>query len=98
MLFLLALGISVNSLLSEILIGVLAIVLIYIIFKIGKSLLRLLLSIIANSILGFIAILALDYIFNLGIPLVLPVIISTAIFGLPAVGTMAILKLMGVAL
>ncbi len=98
MLFLLALGINASTLLSEIFIGVLAIALIYIIFKIGKSLLRLLLSIIANSILGFIAILALDYVFGFGIPLIIPIIVVTALFGLPAVGTIAILKIMGIPL
>ena len=71
---------------------------IYIIFKIGKNILKWIFGIVINSILGFLAIFLLNYVFNLGIPFNLPVIIATALFGLPAVGTLVILKLMGVAL
>jgi|GEM_PF-5165784 hypothetical protein len=68
---------------------------IYIVLKIGKNILKWVLGIVINSILGFIAIFLLDYIFHLGLPFNLPVVIATALFGLPAVGTLTILKLMG---
>jgi hypothetical protein len=70
--------------------------LIYIILKIGKGILKLIFGIIINSILGFAAIFLLDYSFALGIPFNLPILIVTALFGLPAVGTIVILKIMGV--
>ncbi|MCL5106279.1 MAG: hypothetical protein M1331_02715 [Candidatus Marsarchaeota archaeon] len=71
---------------------------VFLIFKLGKSLLRLIFGIIANSILGLLAIIVLDYIFNFKIPLILPIIIATALFGLPAVGTFIIMRLFGVPL
>lgn len=71
------------------------IALIYIILKLGKKFLKWIFGILINSILGFVAIFLLNYFFALGIPFTLPVILSTALFGLPAVGTIAILKAMG---
>lgn len=82
---------------EAILIALIALV-IFIIFKIGKSILKLIFGIIANSILGIIAIFALNYFFNLGIPLKIYTLIATALFGLPAVGTFVILRFFGVAL
>ncbi len=68
---------------------------VYIILKIGKRLLKWVFGIIINSILGFIAIFALNALFGLAIPFSLPVFIATALFGLPGVGTIVILKLAG---
>ena len=68
----------------------------YLIFKIGKVLLKLVIGIIANSILGIIAIVLADYFLNLGISLSLKLLIPIAIFGLPGVGTIVLLKLLGV--
>ncbi len=85
-----------STLISEvILIGLIALV-IFIIFKVGKSILKLVFGLIANTILGFIAIFALNFLFNLGIPIHIYTIIVTALFGLPAVGTLVILKFFGV--
>ncbi len=81
-----------NIIVELIIIALIGIV-IFLIFKFGKSLFKLIFGLIANSILGLIAILILDYIFNFKIPLILPIIISTALFGLPAVGTFIILRL-----
>lgn len=71
--------------------------LLWIIFKMGKSLLKVILGIIANSVLGVIAILVLN-LFNIGIPIALFTLIPVALFGLPAVGTLLILRLFSVVL
>ena len=86
---------SVMSLVGYAIVALVVLGLIYFLLKIGKGILKWVFGIVINSILGFIAIFALGYFFGVSIPLVLPVIIATAIFGLPAVGTMAILKVMG---
>ncbi len=86
---------SMMSLVAYAIVALVILGLIYFILKIGKGILKWVFGIVINSILGFIAIFALNYFFGIAIPLVLPVIIATAIFGLPAVGTMAILKAMG---
>ncbi|MCL4383779.1 MAG: pro-sigmaK processing inhibitor BofA family protein [Candidatus Marsarchaeota archaeon] len=73
-------------------------ILLFLIFKVGKSILRLIFGLIANSILGLIAIFALNYLFKMEIPINLAIILSTMIFGLPAVGTFVILHLFGIPL
>ena len=87
-----------GSIISEILIILAIALVVFIVFKVGKFLLKVIFGIIANSIMGFVVIFVVNYIFALGIPYSLPILISTALFGLPAVGTIIILKLMGVAL
>jgi|GEM_PF-1345918 hypothetical protein len=85
-----------STLISEvILIAIIAIIL-YVIFTVGKGLFKLLFGIIANSVLGLLAIFVLNYFFNLQIPIKLYVLIPTALFGLPAVGTFVILRFFGV--
>jgi hypothetical protein len=88
-------GIIGGALASEIILIIVIAAVLFLIFKIGKLLLKIIFGIIANSVLGVIAIFALDYFFSLGIPLGVPEIIASAIFGLPAVGTIVILKLFG---
>ena len=86
-----------NIIIELVIIAIIGLV-VFLIFKFGKSLLRLIFGIIANSILGLLAIIVLDYIFNFKIPLILPIIIATALFGLPAVGTFIIMRLFGIPL
>ncbi len=83
------LNITRDILVIALLIGVAVIT----IFKIPKIILKL----ITNSIVGIIAILALTYVFNVGIPLKTYVLIATALFGLPAVVIFSLLKVFGVA-
>ncbi|MDE1825538.1 MAG: pro-sigmaK processing inhibitor BofA family protein [Candidatus Micrarchaeota archaeon] len=83
-----------GSLTSEIVIVVAIIVVLLLIFRLGKFIIGLL----TNSILGLIAFFALNYLFGLGIPISLPIIVVTAIFGLPAVAIIVLLRLMGVPL
>jgi len=93
-----------STLFSEIIIVVIIAALLFVIFKLGKFILKLLFGIIANSILGIIAIFALNYFFALDIPVGLSAstglatLIATAIFGLPAVATFVILRFFGVPL
>ncbi|MCL4389365.1 pro-sigmaK processing inhibitor BofA family protein [Candidatus Marsarchaeota archaeon] len=85
-----------STLTSEIVLAVLIALVLFIIFKIGKFILKIIFGIIINSVVGIIAILALDYIFGLGIPIEIATMVPTALFGLPAVGTIIILKFLGV--
>ncbi len=88
-------ALSALAIVQYALVALVILVLIYLILKIGKNILKWIFGIVINSILGFIAIFILNAFFGLAIPFTLPIIISTAIFGLPAVGTIAILKVMG---
>ena len=84
-----------TTLLSEIVLVALIAVVLFVIFKIGGKILKIFFGIIANSILGVIAIFLLNYFFHMGIPLAIYTLIPTALFGLPAVGTLVILKFFG---
>ncbi|MDE1828023.1 MAG: pro-sigmaK processing inhibitor BofA family protein [Candidatus Micrarchaeota archaeon] len=90
--FPIALGI-LGSAASEIVLVVAIFLVLYIIFKLGKSIFGLL----TNSILGLISIFALNSLFGIGIPISWLTIIATALFGLPAVAVMVILRLFGIA-
>ncbi len=79
-----------SGLLSELLIVLAIILVVYIIFKLGKFILKLIFGIIANAIMGFITIAVANGLFGIGIPITLPIIVATALFGLPAVGTLVI--------
>ncbi len=90
-------GISLGSAtVSEIILFVLIAIVLFVIFKIGKSILKLLFGILANSILGVVSIFVLDYVFGMGIQIKAYVLLAAALFGLPAVGTFVILRLFGV--
>ncbi len=81
-----------EAILSELLIIIGVILILYIIFILG----RFILGLLANIFLGFIAIIVINLIFNLGIPWDLPVIVITALLGLVGVGVIVVLKLLGV--
>ena len=85
---------SLGPLASEIIIIAAILLVLYIILKLGKTILGLIL----NSILGLIAIYLVNVIFNLGIIYNLLTIIIVAIFGLPAVAVVIILKLIGISI
>lgn len=90
-LFPLLLSLFSGPLVSEILIVAAIVLIVFIVFKLGKFLLGL----VVNSILGLIAIFLINAVFGLAIPITLAVIVATAIFGLPAVFVIVILKLGG---
>lgn len=86
---------AANTLLGEVILIVLIAIVLFIIFKLGKSILKLIFGLVLNSILGIIAIFVMNYFFNMGIPIQLYTIIPTILFGLPAVGTFVILRFFG---
>lgn len=81
-----------GAVLAELLIILGVFLIIYIIFKLGKFIA----GILANVVLGFISIVIINVAFGLGIPFDLAVIILTAILGLPGVGIVVLLKILGV--
>ncbi len=78
-----------GAIITEIVVVALIAALIYISLKFAFRL-------IANSVLGLLALFLFNTIFGLGIPYSLAVIVVTAIFGLPAVFVLVILKVLGV--
>ncbi|HIH50584.1 MAG: pro-sigmaK processing inhibitor BofA family protein [Candidatus Micrarchaeaceae archaeon] len=87
---------ATNTILGEVILIVLIGIVLFVIFKLGKGLLKILFGIIANSVLGLAAIFALNYFLNFQIPIHLYTLIPTALFGLPAVGTIVIMKFFGI--
>jgi hypothetical protein len=85
---------SLGPIASEIVVIAAILLVLYIILKLGKTILGLIL----NSILGLIAIYLVNTIFSLGIIYNLLTIIVVAIFGLPAVAVIIILKLIGISI
>ena len=83
-----------GGIISEVILVALIALVLYIIFKLGK----LIIGIIVNTIVGLIAIFLLDYFFHIGIPIAWVTIIPTALFGLPAVAVLVILRLFGIPL
>lgn len=90
--FSIALGI-LGSAASGIVLLIAILLVLFIIFKLGKSLIGLL----TNSILGLISIFVINALFGIGIPISWLTIIATALFGLPAVAIMVVLRLLGIA-
>jgi hypothetical protein len=87
-------GLLSGTLVSEILVILCIFLVLYIIFKLGK----LIAGLIVNVILGFVSIFALNAIFGLGLTFSLVVLVITAIFGLPGVAVIVVLKLLGITL
>ncbi len=87
---------ATNTILGEVILIVLIGIVLFVIFKLGKGLLKILFGIIANSVLGLAAIFALNYFLDFQIPIHLYTLIPTALFGLPAVGTIVIMKFFGI--
>jgi hypothetical protein len=85
---------SLGPIASEIVVIAAILVVLFIILKLGK----ILIGLILNSILGLIAIYLVNTIFSLGIIYNLLTLIVVAIFGLPAVAIIIILKLIGISI
>ncbi|MDE1851706.1 MAG: pro-sigmaK processing inhibitor BofA family protein [Candidatus Micrarchaeota archaeon] len=81
-----------NALMSEAVLIVGALLVLFVIFKLGKAMIGLL----ANIILGFVSLFALNSFFGIAIPFSLPVIVVTALLGLPGVALIVLLKLLGI--
>ena len=85
-----------SYLISEVLIILLIALVVFIIFKIGKLILKFILGLITNAILGIISIFALNWLFGLMIPINIATLIVSTLFGLPGVGSLIILRLFDV--
>lgn len=82
------------TLAGEIIVVVVIAILLYVIYKIGKSLVKVILGILINSALGVAVIYVVNLLFGVGyIPLKVYTLIPLALFGLPAAGTLIILRL-----
>jgi inhibitor of the pro-sigma K processing machinery len=79
---------------SEILIIIGALLIVYIVFKLGK----LLAGIVINIILGFVSLFLVNALLGMNIPFDLVVIVITAILGLPGVALIVLLKFFGITL
>lgn len=88
------LAITLGPILSEILIIAAILVVLFIIFKLGNVMFGLIL----NSVLGLVALFIVNAIFGLAIVYNLLTIILVAVFGLPMVAVIIILKLIGVSI
>lgn len=86
------LAVTLGPVVSEIVLIAAILLVLFIILKLGK----LILGLILNSILGLLAIWAVNYIFNLGIMYNLLTIIVVAITGLPGAAVIILLKLIGI--
>lgn len=85
-----------GGILGELLvIGLIALV-IFIVMKLGKLIFKVIFGIIINSVLGVMLLFLVDYLFGLGIAFSLPLLVPIALFGLPATGTIVLLKLLGI--
>lgn len=89
---------TTSGIIGEIILIALIAIVLWLIFNIGKSILKLVFGVIANSILGLISIFILDYVLKIGIPIKLYTLLIAALFGLPGVGTLVILRLFNVSL
>ena len=88
------LSIILGPIVSEIIVIAAILLVLFVILKLGNVILGLIL----NSILGLIAIYLVNSLFNLGIAYNLITIIVVAIFGLPAVAVIIILRLVGISI
>lgn len=84
---------AIASFLSFVILIIGIVILLLIVGFVGKLLIRLIVGIIANSILGFIALWLISFLFGITLTLTDPVLACIALFGLPGVGTLLILKL-----
>jgi len=85
-----------SSLLLELLVFAAAVAVIFIILKAGKFLFKAVFGIIANSLLGIVIIFLANSVFSMGLGYTLETLLPTAIFGVPGIGTILLLKVLGV--
>jgi hypothetical protein len=86
------LAVTLGPIVSEIVLIAAILLVLFIILKLGK----LILGLILNSILGLLAIFAVNYLFNLGIAYNILTVIVVAITGLPGAAVIILLKLIGI--
>lgn len=89
---------TIDSIISLALVIIGIALVLFVVMKIGKVLVKVVVGFVMNAILGFIALFAIGYFFGITVPYTFPVIASVVLFGLPGVGTLLILKLGGIVL
>lgn len=85
-----------SPLLLELLVFAAACAVIFIVFKAGKFLFKAVFGILANSVLGIIIIFLANSVFKMGLGYTVETLLPTAIFGIPGIGTILLLKWLGV--
>lgn len=86
---------ALNSIASLALVAIGIGLVLFVIMTVGKLMLKIIVGLILNMLLGFVALFLVGWAFGISIALTLPIIAAIVIFGLPAVGTMLLLKLFG---
>ena len=86
---------TLNSIVSIVLIVVGVAVVVLVLKFLGKGLMKLVIGLVLNTVLGFIVLLALNYFFGITFQYSMAEIVALILFGLPAVGTFILLKLVG---
>ncbi len=89
--------VAIGGIVSEIIIILAIAVVLFVLLKITKLFVKLVIGLIVNSILGVVVIILLNYFFKLGIQLSAKLLIPIALFGLPGAGTVVLIKLLGIA-
>lgn len=86
-----------EAILPEIVVLIGLALVIFVVWKLGKFILKLVFGIITNTVLGFVVFfVANSYFLSVAIPINLPIMLSVALFGLPGVGTIILLHVLGV--
>lgn len=83
---------------ADLALGVIIVVTLLVFFLVIKKVMRTVLAILLNSILGVGAIVILNNFFSIGIPINAYSLLISLLFGLPGAGTLLILRLFGVPL
>jgi hypothetical protein len=91
-------GVAGSSLGGEIVLIAIICATLLVIFLVIKQVMRSILAILLNSILGVGALVLLNSVMQMGIPVTVYTLIIALLFGLPGVGTLVILKLFGISL
>ncbi|MDE1860634.1 MAG: pro-sigmaK processing inhibitor BofA family protein [Candidatus Micrarchaeota archaeon] len=88
-------AVPIGSIVSILIVIAAIFLILAILFKIGSVFMKFIFGIIANSLMGLLAIFALNYFFNVGIAINTATLVATALFGLPAVGTLVLVHILG---
>lgn len=71
-----------------------ALIVVYIVFKLGK----LILALLSNIVLGFVSLFLINMLFGMDIAMDLPAIVITAILGVLGAAVLVVLKFLGIAI
>ena len=89
---------TIDSIISLVLVIIGIALVLFVVMKIGKVLVKVVVGFVMNAILGFIALFAIGYFFGITVPYTLPCDSLRGSVRLSGVGTLLILKLGGIVL